>query len=447
MQGKRVPFLLTVAFAIFSVTVIATNAWAAPREIVLHNFNGKDGALSFAGLILDAAGNLYGTTALGGAHGGGTVFELSPKASGGYSEKVLHSFTPNGRDGIGPCRSLTFDAAGNLYGTTKTGGTYDYGTVFELTPMAGGDWTEKVVHNFGRGGDGQLPVANLISDGAGNLYGTTSDGGAYGLGTTFELTKLGGRWKEKVLYSFGNPKVISGGGVPYSGLILDTAGNLYGTTFYGVFHSACNCGTVFELSPKASGGYSEKVLHSFGKTDSKDGASPISGVILDTAGNLYGTTWKGGTDGIGTVFELTPKAGGGWSENVLHNFSNNGKDGAEPSAGLVFDAAGNLYGTTTGSGADNYGTVFELTPKSSGGWTENVLHNFRNNGKDGLEPVAGLTFDTAGNLYGTTQWGGDPSCSGGTCGTVFEIKLRVSSPPPRSTHGTEFARLSDHQKH
>jgi uncharacterized repeat protein (TIGR03803 family) len=299
MQGKRVPFLLTVAFAIFSVTVIATNAWAAPREIVLHNFNGKDGALSFAGLILDAAGNLYGTTALGGAHGGGTVFELSPKASGGYSEKVLHSFTPNGRDGIGPCRSLTFDAAGDLYGTTKTGGTYDYGTVFELTPMAGGDWTEKVVHNFGRGGDGQLPVANLISDGAGNLYGTTSDGGAYGLGTTFELTKLGGRWKEKVLYSFGNPKVISGGGVPYSGLILDTAGNLYGTTFYGVFHSACNCGTVFELSPKASGGYSEKVLHSFGKTDSKDGASPISGVILDTAGNLYGTTWKGGTEALG----------------------------------------------------------------------------------------------------------------------------------------------------
>src|SRR5271157_110097 len=412
MRGKTFSIGLRVALAIFTVTLLVTSTWAATNwsEKVLHSFNnnGTDGALPYAGLIFDAAGNLYGTTWLAGTYGYGTVFELTPTAGGGWTEQVLHSFG-NGTDGNQPVAGLIFDAAGNLYSTTVGGGDYDYGTVFELTPAAGGGWTEQVLHSFGNGTDGASPYAGLIFDAAGNLYGTTYLGGTYGYGTVFELTPAaGGGWTEQVLYSFD----YTDGAHPEAGLIFDFAGNLYGTTAFGgtgTFRSG-GCGTVFELTPTAGGGWTEKVLYSFGNSLS-DGLGP-GGLIFDAAGNLYGTTAYGGTYGGGTVFEVTPAAGGGWTEQVLRSF--NGTDGAFPSAGLIFDAAGSLYGTASEYGAYGDGTVFELTPGGGGNWAEQVLHSF--NGTDGDGPGAGLIFDAASNLYGTTSGGGTYGY-----GTVFEL--------------------------
>jgi uncharacterized repeat protein (TIGR03803 family) len=400
--------------AIFTATLFVTSTWAAAQERVLHNFaaNGTDGYYPEAGLIVDAAGNLYGTTVAGGAYNSGTVFELTPAAGGGWTEKVLYSFSGNGTDGRAPYAGLIFDAAGNLYGTTQYGGTYGLGTVFELTPAGGGSWTEKVLYSFsGNGTDGATPEAGLIFDAAGNLYGTTYQGGTYGYGTVFELTPAGGGgWTEQVLHSFNNNG--ADGSLPAAGLIFDAAGNLYGTTSYGGTYFYY--GTVFELTPAAGGGWTEQVLHSF-NNNGTDGITPLSaGLIFDAAGNLYGTTFAGGTYGYGTVFELTPAGGGSWTEKVLHNFGN-GTDGAGPLAGLIFDAAGNLYGTTGGGSSYGDGTVFELTPTAGGGWTEKVLHSF-GNGTDGIFPRADLIMDAAGNLYGTTYQGGTYGY-----GTVFEF--------------------------
>src|SRR5271165_1152285 len=342
MRGKRLSIGLRAVLAIFAATLFVTSALATAQETVLHSFNNTDGANPYAGLIFDAAGNLYGTTYLGGTgsclYGGsgcGTVFELSPNGSGGWTEQVLHYFSHNGTDGIEPFGGLIIDAAGNLYGTTQEGGTHSGGTVFELSPGAGGTWTEQVLHNFS-GTDGNYPGAGLIFDAAGNLYGTTYTGGTYSIGT------------------------------------------------------------VFELSPQAGGGWTETVLHNFDATGT-DGAFPEAGLIFDAAGNLYGTTFEGGTYGSGTVFELTPGMGGTWTEQVLWSFNDNGTDGTNPLAGLTIDAAGNLYGTTEQGGSYGWGTVFELTPGAGGVWTEQVLHAFNNNGTDGLAPVGGLIFDGVRN--------------------------------------------------
>jgi len=409
MRGKIFSIGLAAALAIFAVTQLVTSTWAATQEKVLHNFknNTKQGNTLYAGLIFDAAGNLYGTTASGGDYGVGTVFELMPKAGGGWTETVLHNFKNNGRDGEGPYAGLIFDAAGNLYGTTASGGNYGVGTVFELTPKAGGGWTEKVLHNFENSGKkGNTPYAGLIFDAAGNLYGTTVSGGYYGVGTVFELTpQAGGGWTETVLHNFKNN--TEQGNTLYGGLIFDGAGNLYGTTVNGGYYGV---GTVFKLTPKAGGGWTETVLHNF-DDNGTDGYSPYASLIFDAAGNLYGATTEGG-NGYGTVFELTPKAGGGWTEKVLYRF--NGLDGLEPYASLIFDAAGNLYGTTVAGGTQGYGTVFELTYTGGGDWGEQVLYNF--NGRDGSIPYGSLIFDAAGNLYGTTTSGGHYGV-----GTVFEI--------------------------
>jgi uncharacterized repeat protein (TIGR03803 family) len=443
MRGKKFSIGLK-AVAIFAVTLLVTSTWAATNwhEKVLHSFNGTDGWSPEAGLIFDAAGNLYGTTEYGGtggncgAYGCGTVFELTPNGSGGWTETVLYSFCPQTgcTDGANPAAGLIFDAAGNLYGTTEYAGAYNSGTVFELTPNGSGGWTETVLYSFcsqANCTDGYGPLAGLIFDASGNLYGTTRDGGAYGYGTVFELTPTGGGgWTETVLHSFNQNG--TDGAYPYAGLTFDTAGNLYGTTAYGgpYDYFGGHPGTVFELTPTAGGGWTETVLYSFcSQANCADGLNPYAGLIFDSAGNLYGTTPVGG-QGHGTVFELTPTAGGGWTEQVLLNF--NGTDGNYPTAGLIFDAAGNLYGTTyeggswTGcsDGPNGCGTVFELTP-AAGGWTQTVLHSFNNTGTDahGYLPYAGLIFDAAGNLYGTTTGGGsgsncDPYFG---CGTVFEL--------------------------
>jgi uncharacterized repeat protein (TIGR03803 family) len=399
MRPERFSMTLTAVLAILAVTTFVAGQ-AAAQESVLYSFlGGGDGGYPRAGLIFDQAGNLYGTSLGGGiiANCCGTVFELTPNVGGVWTEKVLHNFT-NGDDGGYPYAGLIFDAAGNLYGTTSEGGANKLGTVFELTPKTGGVWTEKVLHSFAGGKDGTDPAAGLIFDAAGNLYGTTAEGGEYRYGTAFELTPAaGGRWTEKILHNFGKDK---DGNQPVAGLISDAAGNLYGTNIEG---GAYGLGTVFELTPNVGGGWTEKVVHSF---NGKDGGDPAGCLIFDAAGNLYGTTNS-------TAFELTPKAGGGWAEKILHTFNPYHRDGSFPAAGLIFDAAGNLYGTTSqGGDHTDKGTVFELTPAEGGRWTEKLLYNY-----------AGLTLDGAGNLYGTTNWGGDRYCTREQhgCGVIFEI--------------------------
>jgi uncharacterized repeat protein (TIGR03803 family) len=265
-------------------------------------------------------------------------------------ETLLYSFGSHLKDGKTPIACLIFDGSGNLYGTTSTGGPDNGGIVFELTPTSGGGWTETLLHNFNHETGAELR-GGLIFDGAGDLYGTTSGGGAHDSGTVFELTpKTGGGWKNAVLHTFNG----TDGANPAAALIFDAAGNLYGTATAGGAH---NHGTVFELMPKSGGGWNEKVLHNF-NTNGKDGNNPRSSLIFDAAGNLYGTT----VSPYGTAFELMPEARGPWTLKALHIFNFNGTDGVEPYAGLIFDAAGNLYGTTSGGGAHDSGTVFEITP-------------------------------------------------------------------------------------
>jgi len=278
------------------------------------------------------------------------VFELTPDLSGGWTESVLYTFSGL-KDGASPFAGLTFDLAGNLYGTAVDGGTYDHGAVFKLAPSLGG-WTESTLYSFS-GRDGENPYGGVTLDRAGNIYGMTYYGGRHGYGVVYELS-LGssGGWTQTVLHNFTGGK---DGGNPYADLTLDAGGNLYGTTSSG--HTS-GYGVVFELIPSSSGTWTEKVLHSF--TGGRDGTSPSSTLIFDAAGNLYGTAEFGGARGYGVVFELAISSGGIWRQTVLHSFTS--KDGFEPLAGLVLDAAGNLYSTTILGGTDGYGVVFEVTP-------------------------------------------------------------------------------------
>ncbi len=409
MHGRA---LLRITFAIFTVALLAAGSGAS--EKVLHNFGtgNNNGQSSFAALIFDGSGNLYGTTVMGGSKNGGSVFQMSPNGSGGWTTNVLYSFGASSTDGQQPYAGLVFDTAGNLYGTTSAGGSEGYGTVFELTPNGSGGWTEVTLHNFGIAStDGIYPYAGLIFDSSGNLYGTTSKGGSEGQGAVFEMTPNGsGGWTERVLHNFG----VSGsdGRYSYAGLLFDAAGNLYGTTSLG---GSKGYGTVFELAPNGSGGWAERVLHNFG-ISGNDGRYSYASLIFDAAGNLYGTTVGGGSTNNGTVFEMTPNGSGGWTERVLHNFGVSGSDGTGPYSGVILDGAGNLYGTTEAGGSQGDGTAFEMTPNGSGGWTERVLHNFGLSNTDGQLLHSSLILDGAGNLYGTTSLGGSQND-----GTVFEV--------------------------
>jgi len=422
---KSLAVLVAASVIIFGSLATPTPVSAADREKVLYAFKGgKDGVWPSASLIFDAAGNLYGTTPKGGNFrcdryfaGCGTVFKLEPVARGQWRKTILHTF--RGTDGAYPGGGLIFDSAGNLYGTTISGGgAKGWGTVFKLSPGVHGTWTETVLHIF-NDQDGGLPAGNLIFDAAGNLYGITQVGGKHDFGNVFKLAPgMNGKWTEIVLHSFNG----NDGNNPTSALIFDSLGNLYGSTLAGGDVNYCapnGCGTVFKLVPGADGRWTHTVLHSF---TGKDGSIPSCSLVFDTAGNLYGTTVYGGNlntcvdYGCGTVFRMAPDANGKWTETVLHAF--NGNDGSFPYAGLILDANGNLYGTTW------YGTnVFKLAPGANGKWTETVLLAF--NGKDGWFPGADLVFDTSGNLYGTTEYGGKLNAChseyGYGCGVVFEI--------------------------
>jgi len=405
MRGKSsIPF--SGILVILIVMLFGSTVHAQQPEAVLYSFDRNSGEgydPQTGGLVSDAAGNLYGTTYFGGAYNQGTVFELIPAPDGDSTEITLHSFGL-GTDGFGPVAGLIFDSAGNLYGTTYLGGEGGGGTVFELTPNGDGTWTETTLYSFYQ--DGVRPLGRLTFDAAGNLYGTTYAGGAQSYGTVFALTPNGsGGWTYAVLHSFG----LDDGAGPEAGLTFDAAGNLYGTTTYG---GNGNAGTVFELTPEAGGGWSYEVLYRF----SADGFYPVTDLIFDRAGNMYGTTLLGGSGDCGTVFGLRPKAGGDWTEGVVHNFSGGSDDGCIPEGDVTFDDAGHLYGTTGAGGAYGYGTVFGMKPKVGGGGPEVLLHSFKKNFKDGVEPEAGLIFDR-GWLVGTTIHGGRHGF-----GTVFALK-------------------------
>jgi uncharacterized repeat protein (TIGR03803 family) len=408
---------------VFEATPNTNGTWTVTTPFA---FPTTDGDVSQSTLIEDAQGNLYGTTVGGGLSNIGTVFKLSP-ASGKWKEQLLYTFAGSvygAATGSLPGAGVIADSAGNLYGTTVGGGARNLGTVFELSPTATGSWNETVLHSFGSGSDGQNPFAALIFDGAGNLYGTTQYGGLYSDGTVFKLSPAAnGQWTESVIHSFaGYP---ADGRYPAASLVFDSKGNLYGTASTGGSSANClvnkkpeGCGVAFELSPAANGQWTETLLHSFTNTGG-DGAYPYSNLIFDSAGNLYGTTEYGGVNGkcqgpktstCGTVFELTPGAGV-WTEKILYAFKGFNTDGALPLAGLVMDTAGNLYGTTDAGGnasnaqyADGFGTVFELSPTSGGQWTESVLHNFQPT-PDGQLPRSGLLLDSLGNLFGATAGG------------------------------------------
>jgi uncharacterized repeat protein (TIGR03803 family) len=368
-----------------------------------------------AGLIQDAAGNLYGTTEHGGAHGYGTVFKLDNTGQEtvlySFCSVVVHGFC---MDGVSPVAGLIQDAAGNLYGTTTKGPAYTSGVVFKLDSRG----QETVLYSFCSASnctDGADPPAGLIQDATGNLYGTTYQGGANttannntGGGTVFKLDTAG---QETVLYSFCSV-VVAGictdGVSPVAGLIQDAAGNLYGTTYQG---GANNQGTVFKLDTTGQ----ETVLYSFcSASNCTDGANPLGGLIQDATGNLYGTTEANG----GTVFKLDNTG----QETVLYSFCADCVDGYQPEAGLIQDAAGNLYGTTFYGGAQGGGTVFKLAPpaQQGGAWTKTVLYSFcsASNCADGTGPRASLIQDATGDLYGTTYQGGTNNA-----GTVFELAV------------------------
>jgi uncharacterized repeat protein (TIGR03803 family) len=375
------PRWMVVAFGFILLNLSPVSTLAAEQqngsEVGSYSFNVTAGGpkMPYAGLISDSAGNLYGTTEFGGSYNKGTVFEVTPNATGSWTGSLLYSFT-GGLDGAQPSGGLTFDAAGNLYGTTSFGGSANCklgcGTIFKLTPTSGG-WAETVVYTFTGGSDGSEPYARLVSDAQGNFYGTTLLGGnlgtlcTSGCGTVFKLSSVNGAWKENVLYAFAG-------------------GN--------------------------------------------DGAWPHASLTFDGAGNLYSTTNGGGTYGSGTVFRLTA---GSWTESVLYNFTG-GQDGKQPPGSLIFDTAGNLYGTTSKGGVKGYGVVFKLLPTSQGSWQEQVLHSFGN--APAAKPVAGLVMDARGNLYGTTLLGADLHSCGGDAVPSSNCRL------PRAAVGNTMCCIS-----
>ena len=377
--------IMALALFVVLMLVIAEPAFAQTENAIYSFANTPDGAYPECNVILDAAGNMYGTSMFGGIHGRGSVFKVTPAGT----EVVLYSFT-GGADGNVPVAGLVLDKrTGNMYGTTLYGGTSGNGTVFQLTPSG----TETVLYSFAGGADGFNPYSRLVRAGT-TLYGTTNNGGQFGYGTVFKVTAAG---KETVLHSFNSAFPVLDGAYPYAGLVLKN-GILYGTTRYG---GPSNLGTVFSITKTGV----ETVLYSF-KGGTTDGEYTFAGVAFDTSGNIYGTNYSGGIDNAGAVYKLTP----GGVETMIHSFARDGSDGINPYASLILHN-GNFYGTTFQGGPANVGTVFKITPTG----TETVLHQFTG-GLDGGYPYAALVFGKNNTFYSTTYQGGTLNY-----GTVFKV--------------------------
>jgi hypothetical protein len=436
--------------------VFTANVSAQWKEKVLYSFQGgtSDGSDPVGGVVFDSQGNLYGVLQAYGpascapiGNECGAVFQLTPPAHKGdpWTETLIYKFQGKGaNDGESPNGGLLIDARGNLYGVTAYGGigncvllgiSAGCGTVYELSPpkQKGGAWTETMLYSFPTSEQGYVPIGDLVFDGAGNLYGATLFGGGKGTtcdpyyqycGAAFKLSPpktKGGTWKEKVLHSFAGG---TDGANPNGGLVLDTKGNVYGTTPIGgnqscnFGHGQIGCGIVFKVSPPAKRGeaWAETVIHRF--TGGTDGATPDAGLTPSKDGSLYGPSGGGGKYDRGLVFHLTKTNGGGWMESVLYDFVGN-QAGQNPGQ-LTFGSDGNLYGAAAGGQSFN-GLIFRLTdPAHGNSWRLSVLYNFMPGG-DGAGPESGLIFDGAGNLYGTTVvGGGGTGCTNG-CGTVYEV--------------------------
>jgi uncharacterized repeat protein (TIGR03803 family) len=396
---------------ILGLAVVVIPSAQAQTFTVLYTFTGPpDGALPYGGLVEDATGNFYGTTAAGGTGncnhgvaGCGTVFKVDSNGK----ETILYRFN-GGADGDFPVAGLLMDTAGNLYGTTQNGGDptceppHGCGVIFEIDTNG----KETVLHTF-EGPDGAFPLDGLVQDSAGNLYGTAEGGGKWTFGVVFELESNG---KEKVLHSFGG-NARGDGAFPSAGLIQDSIGNFYGTTGSGGFkrHNFVEgCGTVFKLDKDGE----ETVLHKFTEAD---GATPIAGLFRDAGGNLYGTTYTGVryAQNFGTIFKVATNG----KENLLHLFDPQHGDGGWPQSGLVRDKEGAFYGTTSIGGTNYKGTAFKLQ-----GRKVSILHNFA--GADGADPHATLVLGTDGSIYGATIYGGNGPCNDGVgigCGVLFKI--------------------------
>lgn len=410
-RGRRTITTVGLAVALtLALAIIAGPSAQAQTFSVIYSYTGHNSsAHAIGGVTVDRRGNLFGTTAWGGAFGVGTAYELQ-RTNGGFVFNQIHNFGDG--DGGFPWDAPTVGPNGTLYGTTGDGGTNDSGAVFHLQPppnvcrSVSCPWDGTGLYHFTRGSDGGNPQSGVIFDARGNIYGTNVNGGS-GYGVVYEMTPSGDGWTYQVLYTFTGGQ---DGANPASLLLFDSAGNLYGTAMSGGLPGCAGfgCGTVYKLSPSGSG-WTETTLYSF--TNGTDGAEPSAGLVADSAGNLYGAT-PGSNGNGGTVFELSP-SGGSWTFNLIYDLSG---PGPGPSQNLVRDAAGNLYGVTWGDGAYDQGNVFKLTPTGNG-WTYTSLHDFTD-GSDGSNALGGLTMDSNGVLYGTTYDGGSSECA---CGVVFEI--------------------------
>jgi uncharacterized repeat protein (TIGR03803 family) len=388
IRFKKLAPLFIIALSLVTATATTTD--------VIFSFEEDNGEYADTDLETDSAGNIYGSTVLGGDHGSGTVFQLSPTSTG-WEQTVLYSFT-GGADGGEPYKGVTIDRHGNLYGTAVTGGSGGCeggcGVVYKLT-HSNGTWNQTVIYAFTGADDGSGPGARVTVDRSGNVYGMTPTGGTYGAGTIYKLQPNAGSYTFQVIHTFTGGNDGSSGS---AGRMLLDHGRLYGAATTGGTYGN---GVVFELTPTTVGEWDFRTLYSF--HGQPDGSFPYGALLRASSGKIYGTTYYGGRNGIGSVYELSPRSVGEWNERIIYSFQT-GSDGNSPISNLVSDTAGNFYGTTSEGGLGT-GTIFKLAPAGGGRWTESVVHSFAGP-PDGGFSYNGMVVDPFGNFYGATVHGG-----------------------------------------
>jgi uncharacterized repeat protein (TIGR03803 family) len=388
IRFKNLVPLFIIALSLVTATATTTD--------VIFSFEEDNGEYADTDLETDSAGNIYGSTVLGGDHGSGTVFQLSPTGSG-WQQTVLYNFT-GGADGGEPYKGVTIDRQGNLYGTAVTGGSGGCeggcGVVYKLT-QSNGTWNQTIIYAFTGGDDGSGPGARVTVDRSGNVYGMTPTGGPYGAGTIYKLQPNAGSYTFQVIHTFTGGNDGSSGS---AGRMLLDHGRLYGAATTGGTYGN---GVVFQLTPTTVGEWDFRTLYSF--HGQPDGSFPYGALLRASSGKIYGTTYYGGRNGIGSVYELSPRSVGEWNERIIYSFQT-GSDGNSPISNLVSDTAGNFYGTTSEGGLGT-GTIFKLAPAGGGRWTESVVHSFAGP-PDGGFSYNGMVVDPFGNFYGATVHGG-----------------------------------------
>lgn len=374
------------AFAVVAVLsallMLASPVFAQTEQVLYSLNNAPDGMNPYSTLVFHN-GNIYGTTTAGGL-GSGTVFQLAPKTGGGFTETVIYSFcpvAPSCTDGSTPTyEQLYFDAQGNMYGTASAGGSLGNGVVFELIPGASG-WTYEVIYNFAGQPDAAQPLSGLVADAAGNLYGTAYSGGGGNNGAVYQLHPNGnGTWSEQVIANVSEL---------FAGLAIDPQGNLYGTTST----------SVIKIIPNGTNNWFLANIFTF--ATQAQGSTPNGTPILDSLGNVYGTTTYGGKNNLGTVYKLTKGGTLKYTEKVIYSF---GSNGTLPIAGVVMDSTGNLYGTTSAGGKSGDGVVYKVIFNGTNYVGEISEQAFI--GINGAVPYGGVILDSKNYLYGTTVYGG-----------------------------------------